>query len=107
MHGASAHWELQLLVRGGMTTLEALRVGTLNGAKALGLDQDIGSLEVGKLADLVVLDGNPLTDIRKARAIRQVMRGGTLYDAATLAQSWPVATPGPRTWWMREGVRAP
>ena len=60
--GLGAHWEMWMLVQGGMTPLEALRCATLNGARYLGLDKDIGSLEPGKLADLVVLDANPLDE---------------------------------------------
>ncbi len=76
---------------GGMTPLEALRTATLNPAQALGLDKDLGSLEAGKLADLVIIDGNPLADIRQSDRIAQVMQNGRLYDAATLNQVAPVA----------------
>jgi imidazolonepropionase-like amidohydrolase len=73
-----------MFAQGGMTPIEALRVATLNGAKYLGLDGDLGSLEVGKLADLVVLDRNPLTDITNTEYVSQVMLNGRLYDAKTL-----------------------
>ena len=89
VHGLSAHWEMQLLAQSGMTPHEVLRVATMNGAKALGLSSDIGSLEVSKLADLVVLDGDPLLDIRNTQSVRMVMRGGTLYDATTLREIYP------------------
>jgi imidazolonepropionase-like amidohydrolase/Tol biopolymer transport system component len=79
-----AHWELWSLVMGGMTPHEALRAATLNGARYLGLDKDVGSLEAGKLADLVVIDGDVLADIRKSDRITQVMVGGRLYDSATM-----------------------
>lgn len=82
--GMSAHWELWSFVRGGMTPLEALRAGTIVSAQSLGMAQDIGSLEVGKLADLLVLDADPTADIRNSDKVRQVMLGGRLYDAATL-----------------------
>ena len=70
--------------QGGMTPLEALRCATINGARYLGLDKDLGSLEVGKLADLVVLDRNPLEAIRNSDSVRFVMLNGRLYDAATM-----------------------
>ncbi len=84
--GLAAHWELWMLVQGGMTPLEALRAGTLNGARYLGLDADLGSLVVGKLADLVVLDENPLDDIKHSESVRYTMVNGRLFDAHTMDQ---------------------
>ncbi len=84
MQGLGAHWELWMFTQGGMTNAEALRVGTLNGAKYLGFDADLGSVEVGKLADLLILDENPLDDIRNSEAIGMVLLNGRLYDGATL-----------------------
>lgn len=84
--GLAAHWELWMLAQGGMTALEALRAGTLAGATYLGLDRDLGSLEVGKLADLAILDRDPRTDIRATRQVAMVMVGGHLFDAATMAE---------------------
>lgn len=82
--GLGAHWEIWMLVQGGMTPLEALRTATLSGARYLGLDKDIGSLEPGKLADLIVLEKNPLEDIRQSEQIRYTMVNGRLFDARTL-----------------------
>ena len=84
LQGLAAHWETWMLVQGGMTPHEALRSATLHGAVYLGLDQSLGSLEPGKLADLVVLDGNPLEDIRLTERVIQVMVNGRLYAAATM-----------------------
>jgi imidazolonepropionase-like amidohydrolase len=84
LQGLGAHWELWMLQQGGMTTLEAIRCATINGARALGLDKEIGSIEKGKLADLIVMDRNPLEDIRNTETIRMVMLNGRLYDASTL-----------------------
>ncbi len=81
--GLAAHWELWSHVRGGSTPIEALRYGTVDGARAYGFT-DIGSLEPGKLADLVVLDADPTQDIRNSDNINMVMLNGRLYDAATL-----------------------
>ena len=78
--GLGAHWEMWMLQQGGMTPMQALRAGTLNGALALGLDRDVGSLQVGKLADLVVLDSNPLENIRNTTSIRYTLANGRLYD---------------------------
>ena len=82
--GIGAHWELWSFVRGGMSPMEALRAGTIEPARSLGMQNDIGSLETGKLADLVVLDADPSVDIRNSDRIAQIMLGGRLYDAATM-----------------------
>jgi imidazolonepropionase-like amidohydrolase len=82
--GLGAHWELWMFAQGGMTPLEAIRSATLAGARYLGMDRDIGSLEPGKLADLVVLDANPLENIRNTHGVRYTMVNGRLFDAATM-----------------------
>ncbi|HXX94973.1 MAG TPA: amidohydrolase family protein, partial [Planctomycetota bacterium] len=96
--GASSHFDLWLHAQ-AFTPLEALRIGTLETARHLGLDQDVGSLKVGKLADLVVLNENPLDDIRHTTKIAFVMKGGRLFESATLDQVWPEPRPyGARPW---------
>lgn len=82
--GIAAHWELWSFVRGGMSPIEALATGTITAARSLGYDRDVGSLESGKLADLVILDADPSLDIRNSDKVSKVMIGGRLYDAATL-----------------------
>ena len=84
LQGLGAHWELWMLQQGGMSSLEALRAATIDGARYLGMEAAIGSIEKGKLADLVVLDRNPLENIRNSEAIAMVMVNGRLYDAKTL-----------------------
>jgi imidazolonepropionase-like amidohydrolase/Tol biopolymer transport system component len=79
--GLGVQWELRMFVLGGMTPFEALRCATLEGARYLGLERDIGSLETGKLADLVVLDANPLDDIKNAESVRYTVVNGRVYDA--------------------------
>src|SRR5690606_7910767 len=79
--GLAAHWELWSLAQGGMAPLDIIRAGTLNGAKALGMDGDIGSLEAGKLADMVVLNENPLDNIRNTTAIAYTVLNGRVYDS--------------------------
>ena len=80
LQGLGAHWELWMFVQGGMTSLEAIRSGTLSGAQYLGMDADLGSIEKGKLADLIVLDKNPLDNIQNSESVRFVMKNGRLYD---------------------------
>ncbi len=82
--GLAAHWEMWSFAHGGMSPIEALRTATTTPAKALGFDADIGSIEVGKLADLVVLEANVLHNIFASDKVNMVMLNGRLYDAATL-----------------------
>ncbi|WP_316805593.1 amidohydrolase family protein [Pedobacter nototheniae] len=84
IQGLGAHWELWMMVQGGFSPLQAIRNATINGAGYLGMNKEIGSLEVGKLADLVIMDANPLDDIRNSEKIKYVMINGRLYDSATL-----------------------
>jgi imidazolonepropionase-like amidohydrolase len=88
-----------MLQQGGMTNLEAIRAATINGAKALGLDKELGSIEKGKLADLVVLDRNPLENIRNSDSVSLVMVNGRLYDAKTLNEVGNHPRPRGRFWW--------
>ena len=87
--GLGYHWELWLVGSGGMPAHDALRMATLSGAKALGLDGDLGSIEPGKLADLIVMDKNPLDNLRNTNTISQVMKNGRLYAGNSLDEVWP------------------
>ena len=78
--GLGAHWEIWAFELGGMDPIAAIRSATLNPATTLGLDHQLGSITAGKLADLVVLDGNPLEDIKATRTVNMVMLGGRLMD---------------------------
>jgi imidazolonepropionase-like amidohydrolase len=84
--GLATHWELWMFVQGGMTPLEALRAATIAPAQYLGFDRDLGSLEPGKLADLVVIDGDVTRDIRVSDRVTSVMLNGRLFDASTLKE---------------------
>jgi imidazolonepropionase-like amidohydrolase len=82
--GFSLHDELSLLVRAGLTPMEALQAATLNPARAMGRESDLGTAEKGKLADLVLLEANPLDDIANTRKIAAVAFGGRLFSQASL-----------------------
>ncbi|UYH55054.1 amidohydrolase family protein [Qipengyuania sp. SS22] len=97
--GVGAHWELWSFARGGMTAVEALRAGTIESARSLGMDRDIGSLEVGKLADLLVLSADPSENIRNSDKIDRVMLGGRLYDARTMNEVETGTTRRLPYWW--------
>lgn len=106
LDGLGCHWELWALAAGGLTPREVLRVGTSDGAYGIGLEQDLGSLEPGKLADLVVLDANPLEDVHNTEKIRYVMKNGRLYEGETLNEIWPRQRPLPPMWWWGQEPKA-
>jgi hypothetical protein len=99
LQGLGTHWELWMMAAGGMKAHDALRLSTIMGADAIGLAKDLGSLEVGKLADLLVLDRNPLLDLANTTALRYVMKNGRLYEAETLNEVWPQVRALPSQWW--------
>ncbi|WP_374660374.1 amidohydrolase family protein [Phenylobacterium sp.] len=93
-----AHWELWMFAQGGMSPLQAIRAGTLSGAQYLGMDKDLGSLEPGKLADLVVLDANPLENIRNSTSIKYTVANGRVFDAMTMTELGKAA---PKPFWFQ------
>jgi hypothetical protein len=101
--GLATHWEIWMLGQGGFTSWEALRAATANGAWTLGMDKEIGSIEVGKLADLVIIDGNPLEDLRRSEFVHATMIDGRLFEAATMNQVWPHQVDRIPFFWELEG----
>jgi len=101
MQGIGTYWELWSLGMGGMTPREVLRVGTMNGAESIGFGKEIGSIEAGKLADLQILDANPLDDLQNIKTIHWVMKNGRLYEAETLTEIWPRQRTLPQGWWQK------
>ncbi|RKR82984.1 imidazolonepropionase-like amidohydrolase [Mucilaginibacter gracilis] len=100
IQGLGAHWEMWMLAQGGMAPLDVIKCATINGAGYLGMDKEIGSLEVGKLADLVVMNENPLDDIRNSDKIKYVMINGRLYDADSMNEIGNHEKPRLRFWWQ-------
>jgi imidazolonepropionase-like amidohydrolase/Tol biopolymer transport system component len=101
--GIGAHWELWSFARGGMSAVEALKAGTITSAQSLGMAKDIGSIEAGKLADLVILSDDPSVDIANSDNIEQVMIGGRLYDAKTLNEVGTGDAKRHLYWWEANG----
>ena len=87
-----------------MTNMEALRSATQNGAWYIGMDQDIGSIEAGKLADLIVLDKNPLDDIHNTESVRYTMINGRVFDSMTMNEIGNHPRERKLFWWERPGA---
>jgi imidazolonepropionase-like amidohydrolase/Tol biopolymer transport system component len=112
--GLAAHWEIWMFEQGGMTPIQALRTATINPAHYLGMEADLGSLEAGKLADVIVIDGDPLEDIRVSEKVTYTMVNGRLYDSATMNQignhpqeRGPLWWETSRAWEKRDGAVVP
>ena len=100
--GLATHWEMWSFAEGGMNPMQMLATATINPARYLGMDGDLGSIEVGKLADLQVVDGNPLKDIKTTDHITHVMVNGRLYRASDLGEEVTGSRPAPTLWWHNQ-----
>ena len=103
--GIGAHWEIWSIASGGMPRHDVLRVATIFGAESIGLGKELGSLEAGKLADLQVLDANPLDDIRNTNTVRYVMKNGRLYEGNTITEIWPRQRSVASMWWWKDDLK--
>ena len=99
LQGLGYHWEMWTLASGGTKPMDVLRAATLHGADAIGHGKNLGSIEAGKFADLVILDANPLENIRNTNTVRYVMKNGRMYDGNTLAEVYPRRRELARGWW--------
>jgi imidazolonepropionase-like amidohydrolase/Tol biopolymer transport system component len=108
VQGIGAQWEMWMMASGGLKPHAVLKAATIDGADSIGFAKELGSLEPGKLADLLVLDANPLDDIKNTARIAQVMKNGRLYDATTLNETYPRQKPlDPQWWWKLEPPATP
>ncbi|RKZ56325.1 MAG: hypothetical protein DRQ44_16810 [Gammaproteobacteria bacterium] len=103
LHGLSTHWEIWMLAE-AMAPLDALEIATLGGARYIGVGSELGSLEQGKIADILVLNKNPLEDIHNTTDIKYVMKGGVLYDGDTLDEVWPEQKPYGAMPWIQKAA---
>ncbi|WP_157218153.1 amidohydrolase family protein [Flavisphingomonas formosensis] len=104
--GIGFHYEMEAHAKGGMAPMAVLHAATIGSAETIGRKSDLGSVEPGKRADLVILTADPLIDVRNARAVAAVMRDGRLYDAATLDEIWPMLRVAPPGWFARDDAIA-
>ena len=100
--GLGYHLELQALASGGMTPMEVLHAATMGSSKTIGRDSEFGSLEPGKFADLIILNKDPLADIKNTLSIEDVMKSGRLYEGNTLNEVWPRQQALPPSWFRDE-----
>jgi imidazolonepropionase-like amidohydrolase len=91
------------MAAGGISNHDLLRVSSIIGAYAIGLDKELGSIESGKLADLVILDKNPLVNIKNSNSVKMVMKNGRLYNADNLDQIYPLNEKAKNFDWQEEG----
>jgi hypothetical protein len=113
VQGLGPHWEIWMMAGEGqpkglsaMTPMEALRASTILAADKIGFAPDLGSIETGKLADLVVLDADPLADIHNTVKVKWVVKNGELWDGETMRREWPTALAPPKFFWKKDETAA-
>lgn len=101
LQGLGAHWEIWMMKQGGMSNLECLKTATINAAESLGFDDWIGSLRAGKLADIIIMEKNPLDDIYNTESIQYTIVNGRMYDAETMNETGNYQKPRGKFYWER------
>jgi hypothetical protein len=102
LQGLGYHWELWAMASGGLSPHDALRAATIYGAEAIGLGKDLGSIEAGKMADVLVFDADPLSDLRNSVRIQYVVKNGRIYEGETLNEIYPRQRPFPEPAWRNQ-----
>lgn len=103
--GLGYHWEMWALGSGNATPMEVLKAATIDGAHIIGHGNEVGSIEPGKLADLVILNSDPREDLKNTADIHRVMMNGRLYDDDTMDQIWPRKEALPKLWYHDNGPK--
>ena len=103
LQGLGVHWEMWMLAQGGFTNFEVLRAATLHGAEYIGMGDDLGTLEKGKLADLVVLGKDPLQDIHNTETVEYTVINGRLYDTENMNEIGNYNKPRTKFFWEMDG----
>ena len=106
LQGLGVHWEIWMLQQGGMSNHEALRAATLHGAEYIGMGEDLGSLEPGKLADLIVLEKDPLENIQNSQFVKYTVINGRIYDTSTMNEVGNYDKPRTKFFWEIDGYNA-
>ncbi len=101
LQGLGYHWEMWALAAGGLAPMEVLTAATRHGAEIIGVQEDLGTVSQGKLADLVLLAEDPREDIRNTNSLRYVVKNGELFDASSMDKLWPEQAPLPEMWWWK------
>ena len=105
LQGVGYHWEMWSMGSGGMSNHDVLRTATIFGAEAIGMGGDLGTLEAGKMADILVLDRDPLADLRNSTSLKYVVKNGRVYEAETLAEVWPRQKPLAAQFWQEGAIK--
>ncbi len=103
LQGLGVLWEMWNLSHGGMTNMEVLRAATIHGAEYIGMEQSLGSIKVGKLADIIILEKNPMEDIHYINSVMYTIINGRMFDTETMDEVGNYNKPRSKFFWEQEG----